>query len=391
VAVVGLGSFGLTFVPLYVKHPDVARVILCDPDATRLGQVARAFGITETRANLDEVLADPDIDAVHLITPMQIHASQSVAVLDAGKHCACAVPAAVSLDELHDLNAAEARSGRNYMMMETAVYTQEFLHAQRLLDSGELGRIQFLRGAHYSDYEAWPSWKWYPPMAYATHAVGPLLRLADAEAVSVRCLGSGVMPKTLAGPTGNPFPVETAIFEVDGGLAAEVTRSIFRMARQVQESFSVYGEQASFEWQQVAGELPVVFRLAAAEAGNEDFVQQRQSFGAMLGIDSAALDELVPASRFPAVTVESATFDEADAELPVELRGGAGHGGAEAHLVNEFVRSIVEGRPSSIGAAVAAAWTAPGLCAHESALLGGQPVAIPQFRADKAQLASAGG
>ncbi|MBP2351436.1 putative dehydrogenase [Kribbella aluminosa] len=381
-AVVGLGSFGLTFVPLYSKHPDVARVILCDPDEKRLGQVARAFGIYDTRASLDEVLADPDIDAVHLVTPMQIHAEQSVAVLDAGKHCACAVPAAVSLDELHGLVAAEARSGCNYMMMETAVYTQEFLHARGLLDSGDLGRIQFLRGAHYSDYEAWPPWKWYPPMSYATHAVAPLLQLADAEAVSVRCLGSGVMPKSLAGPTGNPFPVETAIFELEGGLAAEVTRSIFRMTRQVQESFSVYGEHASFEWQQIAGESPVVFRLADPEAENEAFVLQRQSFGAMLGIDTEALDELVPVSRFPSVTFEHATLGPTDTDLPEALRGAAGHGGAESHLVNEFVRSIVEGRPSSVRAAVAAAWTAPGLCAHESALRGGQPMAIPQFRHD---------
>jgi predicted dehydrogenase len=381
VAVVGLGSFGLTFVPLYSKHTDVARVVLCDPDEKRLGQVARAFGIDDTRASLDEVLADPDIDAVHLVTPMQLHARQSVAVLDAGKHCACAVPAAVSLDELHDLVAAEARSGCNYMMMETAVYTQEFLHARSLLDSGDLGRIQFLRGAHYSDYEAWPSWKWYPPMSYATHAVAPLLQLADAEAASVRCLGSGVMPESLAGPTGNPFPVETAIFELEGGLAAEVTRSIFRMARQVQESFSVYGERASFEWQQIAGDPPIVFRLADAEAGHEDFARQRQSFGAMLGIDSEALDELVPASRFPSILVEHAKLGAAD----------AGHGGAESHLVNEFVRSIVEDRPSSVRAAVAAAWTAAGLCAHESALLGGQTITIPQFRDGKPRPNSDGG
>lgn len=43
------------------------------------------------------------------------------------------------------------------MMMETAVYTRQFLYARALRDHGELGRIQFLRGAHYQDMERWPT------------------------------------------------------------------------------------------------------------------------------------------------------------------------------------------------------------------------------------------
>jgi hypothetical protein len=66
---------------------------------------------------------------------------------------------------------------------------------------------------------------------------------------------------------------------------------------------------------------------------------------------------------------------------PIQRFTQGGHFGSHPHLVHEFVRSIVEGRPPAIDAYTSADWTAPGICAHESALLSGEPVVIPDFRA----------
>jgi phage tail protein X len=49
-------------------------------------------------------------------------------------------------------------------------------------------------------------------------------------------------------------------------------------------------------------------------------------------------------------------------------------------MVHEFVRSIVEGRPSAIDAITAANWTAPGIAAHQSAMADGEAVEVPDFR-----------
>jgi hypothetical protein len=57
-----------------------------------------------------------------------------------------------------------------------------------------------------------------------------------------------------------------------------------------------------------------------------------------------------------------------------------GHNGSHPHLVHEFIRSIAEGRPPAIDSLTAADWTAPGICAHESAMLGGELVVVPDFR-----------
>jgi hypothetical protein len=57
----------------------------------------------------------------------------------------------------------------------------------------------------------------------------------------------------------------------------------------------------------------------------------------------------------------------------------AGHGGSHPYLVHEFISSIVEERPPAIDAVTSAAWTAPGIVAHESALRGGERLEVPAF------------
>lgn len=150
VALVGLG-FGGNFAEIYREHPDVSEIVFFDPDRERERAFRERLGITEVYDSLDELLADPTVDAVHLVTPIPLHAEQSVAVLNAGKHCACTVPMGNTLDELRAIVAAKRRSGKNYMLMETTLYTYQFRYVQKMLASGELGRIQFMRGSHYQD------------------------------------------------------------------------------------------------------------------------------------------------------------------------------------------------------------------------------------------------
>ena len=78
VAVVGL-SFGLEFVPIYLEHPDVEKVYLVDTDASLLHVAQNRYGIPEENCTceIQEVLDDPDIDAVHLVTPPATHAPQN--------------------------------------------------------------------------------------------------------------------------------------------------------------------------------------------------------------------------------------------------------------------------------------------------------------------------
>jgi predicted dehydrogenase len=369
VGLVGLG-FGAEFVPLYLNHPKVDRVVLCDADPDVLSKIGQRFGVQERCQSFSEVLSSPDLDAIHLVTPIPLHAEQTLAVLRSGKHCACTVPMAVRIKDLRDIIRASKEMKRSYMMMETAVYSREFLYVRQLYEKGELGRIQFLRGAHYQDMERWPPyWMGLPPMHYATHAIAPILSLSDSRAVHVHCLGSGVMRSELRRQYRNPFPIETAIFRLaTEDLSAEVSRSLFHTARSYMESFYVYGEKASFEWQQREDENPVVFKMEEPAGRRGRPVSSRR-------IDVPDRQDLLPEeiARFTRKTV----YDPEDPHRSF-LQGG-GHGGSHPHLVHEFVSSLVEGRAPAIDAVTAADWTAAGLCAHASALRSGKRITIPRF------------
>lgn len=373
VAVVGLG-FGAEFTPIHLHHRDVGSVTICDADEEKLNAHGDRYQVADRARSLDEILRRDDIDAVHLISPIPLHAEQAVAVLKAGKHCACTVPMATSLDDLRAIIAAQQASGKNYMMMETAVYCREFLFAQELVERGELGKIQFLRGAHYQDMENWPPyWLGLPPMWYATHAISPLLKLAGVRAERVHCFGSGTMREELTKQYGNPYPAESAIFKLAGSdLAAEVTRTLFHVGRQYQESFNVYAENGVFEWGQTAADKPVVFRMSPVS----EVVQGRG--GRALSAERVEPPDYAhllpePIQRF----TKRGVYDASNPHMSFEQ--GGGHGGSHPHLVHEFVSSIVEGRKPSIDAITAANWTAAGICAHESAMRGGEAVEVPEF------------
>lgn len=356
-AVVGL-HFGAAFAPIYQQHPDVEKVVLCERDEPLLHRVGDRLGIGDRFNSLEELLEADACDAVHLVTPVPLHAEQTVAVLEAGKHCACAVPMATELDDLRRIVAAQKASGKNYMMMETAVYTREFLYARDLHARGELGNLIFLRGTYFQDLEGDYAayWRAQPPMHYITHALAPLLALAGTHAEKVCCLGSGRLRPDIQQPGGNIFPLQSALFPLAGtNLAAEVTRSWFQTARAYTEAFSAYGDRRGFEWQQLEHEDPVLFTL----------------------------EPLQPGQRGRAVTAERVRTPFRPDLLPAQLASFAsgGHGGSHPHLVHEFVRSIVEERSPAVDAVTSADWTAPGLCAHESALRGGELVVIPDFRA----------
>lgn len=262
VALVGL-SFGLEFVAIYCKHPDIDKVYVVDKNEKLLNIAKERYSIPDERCftDLQDVLDIPEIDAVHLVTPPATHAPFSVRVLNAGKHCGCTIPMGMSIQELNDIIAARKASGKNYMFMETTIFQREFLYIQELYKKGELGRLQYMTCAHYQDMEGWPEyWEGFPPLMHPTHAVAPCLMLAGHLPDKVYARGSGKIRKELADKYGCPFAFESAFISLqDSDVTIEMERFLYGVARSYSECFRVYGENESFEWQQLADEDPVLF------------------------------------------------------------------------------------------------------------------------------------
>jgi predicted dehydrogenase len=334
---------------------------ICQRSEQKLHQMGDAFGIGARYTKFEDVLADPKVDAIHINTPIPDHAPQSLAGLKAGKHVACTVPMATSIGECETLVETQRETGKLYMMMETVVYSREFLFVKQLYDSGELGRLQFLRGSHLQEMAGWPGyWEGLPPMHYATHCVSPCLCLPGKMADSVVCHGSGRISDTLKAKYGSPFAVETATFSMkDSDLAAEVTRSLFQTARQYIESFDVYAEKVSYEWPRIEHEPAVLHRGETPERVQvPDFADR------------------LPEGIRP---FTSKGVYDADETQHLSFIQGSGHGGSHPHLAHEFISAIVEQREPLPNAATSANWTMTGLCAHISAMKGGERIHIPQF------------
>ena len=105
-------GFGAEFIPIYQAHPQAEMVAICRRNKAELDKCGDRFGIKKRFTKLEDVLKDPDIDAVHINSPIPDHAPQSLAALQAGKHVACTVPMGTTLDELKQLCDAQRKTGK---------------------------------------------------------------------------------------------------------------------------------------------------------------------------------------------------------------------------------------------------------------------------------------
>ncbi len=365
IAIVGLG-FGSEFVPIYQQHPHANLYAICQRSRKKLDAVGDAFGVGNRYTDYRELLKDPQVDAVHINTPIPDHAWMSIEGLKNGKHVACTVPMATSIADCQKIVMLQKTTGFRYMMMETAVYAREFLYMQELYAKGVLGKIQFLQASHQQDMDGWPNyWPGLPPMWYATHCVGPVCALTNATAEYVSCFGSGTIRQELIKKYRSPFAVETAHIKFQhSDLSSRIYRSLFDVARQYRESIEVYGSKASIEWPLIEHEPLVMHRAKLAEADIPKHV--------------TAPDY---AKRLPKSLQRFTTKGVYDLAKKTHLSfaQGSGHGGSHPHLAHEFIMALVEKRAPFPNARQSANWTCVGLCAHQSALKGGSIVRLPEF------------
>ncbi len=366
IAIVGLG-FGAEFIPIYQRHPNANMAAICQRTKASLDEVGDKFGVEKRYQSYEDLLKDPDVDAVHINTPIPNHAEQSIAALKAGKHVACTVPMATSVEECQEIVELTKSTGLKYMMMETVVYAREFLYMKELYDNGELGKLQFLKASHQQDMDGWPGyWPGLPPMHYATHCVGPVLGIGRDQAEYVSCFPSGTIREEMHECYGSPFAVETCHIKFkDSDLSALVYRSLFDVARQYRESFEVYGSKKAVEWPLIEGE-PLIVHTAKKPEPEIPAAVECPDYGHLLP------DEIAPFTN-------GGVYGGDEGQEHLSFTQGAGHGGSHPHLAHQFVQMLLSGEDSYPNAVQSANITCTGILAHESARKGGEIVRLPEF------------
>ena len=144
VAVVGAGYWGPNLARNFQFSPHWRLEAICDLDLDRAESLAARLGGTRAVASLDEVLADPRLDAIAIATPARTHFPIALAALAAGKHVVVEKPLADSSDLARRMSSAAEDAGVILMTDHTYCYTPAVLKMRELIRDGHLGEILYV-------------------------------------------------------------------------------------------------------------------------------------------------------------------------------------------------------------------------------------------------------
>ncbi|HEY0867023.1 MAG TPA: Gfo/Idh/MocA family oxidoreductase [Fimbriimonas sp.] len=169
VALVGCGLISETHLNAYRKHADRAAVVACyDTDPERAARRAAEAGSARVASSLQEILDDPGVDAVDLLTPHHVHREQAVAALHAGKHVLLQKPLAHRIEDCEKIVQAANEADSVLFYGEMNHTAPAVLGARKAIADGEIGRLV----ATQSIYAYWQggeilntAWRYDPALA----------------------------------------------------------------------------------------------------------------------------------------------------------------------------------------------------------------------------------
>jgi xylose dehydrogenase (NAD/NADP) len=145
--VISTGWIARTFIAA-VRQSEEARVVaVASRDAARAAATASEFGIARSYGSYEELLADPEVEAVYIGVPNSLHAEWSIACMRAGKHVLCEKPLGVNRAEAEAMFTAAREAG--VWLMEAFMYRfhPQTLKLRELIDAGAIGTVQLIRAA----------------------------------------------------------------------------------------------------------------------------------------------------------------------------------------------------------------------------------------------------
>ena len=264
-AVIGTGFIGTVHVEeLRRIGVQVRGVLGSTPE--RGAARAQALGVGHAYPSLDAILADPDVDVVHVTSPNHLHVPQARAILAAGKHVVCEKPLAMTAAESAGLVEDAARSGLVNAVNFNIRFYPLHQHVRELVAAGALGDVRFVTGRYFQDWlllETDWNWRLEPEKGGSLRAVGDIgshwldlaMFLTGSQVTAVLADLTTFIPQR-AQPRGpvETFSTERSTDTVEREMATEDTASILlRFANGARGSVSVSqispGRKNSLQWE----------------------------------------------------------------------------------------------------------------------------------------------
>ncbi|MEA2398033.1 MAG: hypothetical protein QOK25_1589 [Thermoleophilaceae bacterium] len=191
VGVVGLGYWGPNLARNFDRLPGADLRWICDASDESRARWALQFPTARATAELDDLLSDPQLDAIVVATPVPSHAKLAERVLEAGKHCFVEKPLAQSLADAEQVASAARESDRVLMVGHLLEYHPGVEKLKQIADSGDLGDIHYVYSnrLNLGKLRADENALW----SLGAHDVSVILRLAGEEPLEVQAHGESYM------------------------------------------------------------------------------------------------------------------------------------------------------------------------------------------------------
>ncbi len=141
IGVIGLGWFGEIHCDTIVGIPNLELAALCTRTPDRLAELAQKFHVGKTYRDYREMIADPEIDAVSIVTMWDQHTEPAIAALDAGKHVFLEKPMASTVADCQKIIAAAKRSKGILQIGHICRFNPRYRMAKQAIDAGRIGKI----------------------------------------------------------------------------------------------------------------------------------------------------------------------------------------------------------------------------------------------------------
>ncbi|MFN7726592.1 MAG: Gfo/Idh/MocA family oxidoreductase [Rubrivivax sp.] len=200
VALAGAGAFGIKHLDAIKLIPDVKVVSLISRDLAKTQEVADKYGIPHVTTRLEDSLAMKEVDAVILCTPTQMHAAQTTACLQAGKHVQVEIPLCDVLKEGRDVVALQQQVGKVAMCGHTRRFNPSHQWVHQKIQAGQFNIQQmdvqtyFFRRSNMNALGQPRSWTDHLLWHHAAHTVDLFAYQCGSPVVKANAIQGPIHP-----------------------------------------------------------------------------------------------------------------------------------------------------------------------------------------------------
>ena len=388
IAFIGCGGFARNFVPLFKMHPLVEKVYVCDLVAEKAAEFSHVFGV-ESVASFEEVLKRRDIDSVAIFAQRHLHGPLVLNALSAGKNVYSAVPMASDVGECQAIVEKVKETGLTYMMGETCYYYPSSMFCRYRYEAGFFGKFVYGEAQYHHDishfsaeFRADRRAAGVPPFFYPTHSTSMLLAAAHSYCTRVVAFGyedtegDGIFEKGV-NQWDNVFSNSYSLMKLANGGTARINECR-RIGYKAPSSYvsSFYGTKGSYQFNNAQH---IVTSLTEKGVDLEDVSDEVNPIE--MTAHKGEPDFKLKVANHQWQWRDFSPVQESEyARLPESFKQNAsinGHMASHQLLVDDFCTAVFYGRMPAVNAWQAARWTIPGLLAHQSALMDGKAMDVP--------------